>query len=200
MKVRMKSTIALGAGVFAVAGIVAAPLVPAANAVTTNTTVNANVGSTISMTGGSTVSLVLNPGGNAVLTSASDAITVSTNSTAGYTLTLADSDANLNLASGANTIGPTSGTFAVPAAMTTNKWGFALPGGTGFDPTYNVENNSTTSTSKWAAISATAATLKNTSSTATNDPTTIWYAAKVDSSQPTGTNYQDQVVYTATAK
>ncbi len=84
--------------------------------------------------------------------------------------------------------------------MDTNRWGFALPGGTGFDTTYQVENNATSSTSKWAAISASAATLKNTTGTAANDPTTIWYAVKVDSSQPTGTDYQDQVVYTATAK
>lgn len=173
MKVRTKSTIALGASVFAVAGLVAAPLVPAADAITANTTVNASVGSTISMTGGSTVNLALNPGASAVLSSASDAITVSTNSTSGYTLTLADADANLNLVSGANSIAPTSGTFAAPKAMDTNRWGFALPGGTGFDTTYQAENNATSSTSKWAAISASAATLKNTTGTAANDPTTI---------------------------
>jgi hypothetical protein len=135
-----------------------------------------------------------------MVSSASDIISVSTNNTAGYTLTLADSDATTNLVSGGNNITATSGTTTTPAALGTNKWGFALPG-TPFDTTYTAENQSTSSTSKWAAVPATGSPfqLKSTATTAAGDTTTVWYGVKVDATQATGT-YTDSVTYTATTK
>lgn len=209
MKHSVKMSLALGAGVLAVVGAVAAPAMQA-DAVGVNTNVRAVVGSTITLTTtsqgtGNNVDLNLTPGGTPVLTSASDTLTVNTNSTAGYLLTLADGDATNALThtvTSSYTIAAQGGT--VPATLASNTWGFAVPGktlgGQSFDASYAAETNSTTSTSKWGAVPAPASpyTLKSTSATATNDQTVVWYAAKVDSSKPTGT-YTDQVVYTATA-
>lgn len=209
MKNTVKVSLALGAGVLAVVGAVAAPAVQT-EAASVNTNVRAVVGSTITLTTTSqgtsnNVDLNLTPGSSPVLTSASDTLTVNTNSTAGYLLTLADTDTTTALThtvTSSYTIAAQSGT--TPATLAANTWGFAVPGksygGQPFDASYAVESNSTTSTSKWGAIPVPASpyTLKSTAATATNDQTVVWYAAKVDSSKPTGT-YTDQVVYTATA-
>ena len=204
MKQLLKTSLTTGAGLAAVACLVAMPALQA-EAVTVNANVRAVVGAAITLTTTSqgtsnNVDLNLTPGASAVLTSASDALTVNTNDSLGYTLTLADADTTYTLTSGGNTIAATANTTATPATLAVNTWGWALPGAP-WDATYTVESNNTASTSKWAAIptSASPYTLKSTSATATNDVTTVWYAAKVDSTKPTGT-YTDGVVYTATAK
>ena len=205
MKKILKSSMVLGAGASLVLSMVLVPSFQA-DAVTVNPTVRAIVGAAITLTTTSqgtsnNVDINLTPGASPVLSSQSDTLTVNTNNTLGYNLTLADADTTYTLTSGANTIAASANAIGTGAALATNTWGFALPGGTGFDATYSPEANSTTSTSKWSAIpaSGTPYTLKSTSSTATNDQTVVWYAAKVDSTKPTGT-YTDQVVYTATAK
>jgi hypothetical protein len=204
MKKQIKSAFAVSSAVVAVVGLALVPTVHV-DAVTVNPTVRAIVGATITMTttsqgNSNNVDLNLTPGASAVLTSASDVITVNTNDTAGYLLTLADADAVETLTSGGNTIAASANTSAAPATLATNTWGFALPGAP-FDASYSAENNATSSTSKWAKIPSTGTpfTLKSTATTASNDTTTVWYAAKIDSTKPTGT-YTDQVVYTATAK
>lgn len=185
---------------FVAIGGVLAPL--SASAVTANTTINATVNPTITVASTGTVTLTLTPGVAAVESRASDTVTVNTNDTAGYTLTLADADAVTNLVSGANTIGAHAGTFAVPTALANNKWGYALAGGN-FTASYTPISNETGSTDKWAGMPATGSpqTLKTTATTATNDTTTVWYGVKVDSTQPSGvaTPYSDSVTYTATA-
>jgi hypothetical protein len=202
MKKQIKSTLALSSAVVAVVGLALVPSVHV-DAVTVNPTVRATVGATITMTttsqgNSNNVDFSLAPGASPVLSSASDTITVNTNNTAGYLLTLADGDATETLTNGANTIAASANTTTAPAALATNTWGFAKPGAP-FDVSYSAETNSTTSTTKWAKIPSTGSpyTLKTTAAVATNDTTTVWYAAKVDSSKPTGT-YTDQVVYTAT--
>lgn len=172
----------------------------AASAITANTTINATVNSTITMTTSGTVGLTLNPDASARLTSNSDTVTINCNSTAGYTLTLADTDATRTLTSGGNSIAAHTGTTGTPTVLANNTWGFALPGAP-FTATYSVENNSNSSTTLWAGIPdmGNPFKLKDTSAVATNEVTTVWYAAKVTSAQPTGT-YTNQVVYTALAK
>jgi hypothetical protein len=203
MKQQIKSVFAVSSAVVAVVGLALVPTVNV-DAVTVNTSVRALVGATITMTttsqGSGNVDLTLTPGASPVQTSASDVITVNTNDTLGYLLTLNDADATEVLTSGANTIAASANTSAAPAALATNTWGFALPGGP-FDATYSVESNAVGSATKWAKIPSTGTpfTLKSTATTASNDTTTVWYAAKVDSTKPTGT-YTDTVVYTATAK
>jgi len=203
MKSNIKRRIGTLATTVAVLGIVVSPAI--ASAATENTTVNVDVGSSISITTSTTVNISLTPTSNGTLSSAKDTVTVSTNSSNGYNLTLADSDATTDLVNGSSdTFTATGGT---PAALTAGKWGFALASGTtgigvaGFDASYSAESNSTTSTSKWAGVPATgsAVTIKSTTSTATSDATDVWYAAMADTTQPNGT-YTDTVTYTATAK
>ena len=203
MKTTIKSALAASSAVVAVVGLALVPTVHV-DAVTVNPTVRAIVGATITMTTTSqstsnNVDLNLTPGGSPVLTSASDTITVNTNNTAGYLLTLADADTTETL-TGSATIAASANTTAAPATLATNTWGFAVAGAP-FDASYSAESNATSNTSKWAKIPSTGTpfTLKSTAATASNDTTTVWYAAKIDSTKPTGT-YTDQVVYTATTK
>lgn len=125
---------------------------------------------------------------------------VSTNNTAGYRLTLANSDATTNLVSGGNTIAAHTGTQASPTALATNRWGYRVVNVGGFGATaYSGESNITSSASTWAGVPATgsANTIKTTASTANLDLTTVWYAVRATSSQPAGV-YTDTVTYTAT--
>ncbi len=185
---------------FAIVAAVVAPV--AASAATANTTINATVNTSITVASTGAVSLSLTPGASPVESSASDTVTVNTNDTNGYTLTLADTDTNTGLVSGANTIAATAGTWATPATMATNSWGYAVAGSP-FSASYAAESNATGSAYVWAGMPASSApqTIKTTATTASNDTTTVWYGVKVDSSQPSGvaTPYSDQVVYTATA-
>ena len=185
----------IGLATFAV---LALPLAVSAATDTRNTTINANIGSTITVSAVATLAINLTPGGSPVVSSASDNVVVSTNNSTGYTLTLQDSDAVTGLSSGANTIAAHTGTKAVPTALANNTWGYAVPGGA-FDATYTAELNSTTSATKWAGVPANGAPaiLKTTATTASSDGTAVWYGVKVDSTKPTGT-YTDTVTYTAT--
>ena len=176
------------------------PVAASAATQTANTTINATVNEVISMTTSGTVALNLTPTVGGVVSSASDTITVSTNRTTGYNLKLSASDATANLTSGSNTITPHAGTFAAPTALANGTWGYRIVNAGGFGATaYSAESNNGTSTSTWAGVptNASSQTVKTTSSTATNDVTTVWYAAKVTASQPNGV-YTDTITYTAT--
>ena len=175
------------------------PVAASAASQTSNTTINATVNEVISMTTSGTVALNLTPTAGGVVSSASDTVTVSTNRTTGYTLTLKNADTTTSLVSGSNTITAHNGTPAAPTALATGSWGFAVAGAP-FDASYSAETNNGSSATKWAGVpssSGTAATLKTTGATATNDTTTVWYAVKANSSQPNGI-YTDTVTYTAT--
>jgi hypothetical protein len=184
--------------VLAALAVVVTPVVASAATQSANTTINATINEVISISTSTTVTLNLTPTAGGVVSSSSDTVTVSTNKTNGYNLTLADADASANLVSGGNNITPHTGTFAAPTALTNGTWGYAIAGGA-FDASYTAETNATTSTTKWAGVPVTGSpvTLKTTGSTASGDTTTVWYAAKANSSQPNGT-YSDTVTYTAT--
>jgi hypothetical protein len=193
-------TYKLGTGL-AVAAVLVSPVIASATINTTaNTTINATVGSAISMTTSGTVTIGVTPGASAAATSASDTVTVATNSSNGYTLTLADADATTGLTSGGNTIAAHAGTWASPTTLATNKWGYRVDGaGTfGAGPT-SAQTNQANLSGTWAGMPATgsAQTLKTTGTTAAADVTTVWYGVKVDASQPNGV-YSDSVTYTAT--
>ncbi len=185
-----------------VSGIVMLGLPIAASAASNNasTTINATVNSVISISTGTTVAISLTPTSGGVVSSASDTVSVSTNNSAGYTLTLADADATTNLVSGGNTIGAHTGTQASPTALANNTWGYRVVGAGGFGASaYSAETNNGSSSSTWAGVPATGSpnTLKTTGSTASGDTTTVWYGVKVNSSKVGGT-YSDTVTYTAT--
>ncbi len=185
--------------VASIVGIMLAPAIVSAASDSDSTTIEATVDSVISMSTSGTVTISLLPTSSGALSSSSDTVTVSTNHSGGYTLTLKDADANTSLVSGGNSFTAHTGTPGDPTALTNGSWGFAVAGGN-FDPSYDAETNNSSSTSTWAGIpasSGSAAELKSTTSTATNDATTVWYAVKADTSQAAGT-YTDSVTYTAT--
>jgi hypothetical protein len=176
------------------------PVAASAAVQTSNTAINATIADVISMTTSGTVAISLTPTVGGVVSSASDTVTVNTNRTTGYNLKLSASDATANLTSGANTITPHAGTFGTPTALANGTWGYRIVNAGGFTATaYSAETNNAASTSTWAGVPTNAApqTVKTTATTATNDVTTVWYAAKVTSSQPGGA-YSDTVTYTAT--
>lgn len=168
---------------------------------TAGTTVSSNVGSTISVfTTNGTVNVNTTPTASGVQTIASDTVTVSTNNSNGYTLKLGLTNATATLTSGANTIPQASGTFASPAAMTANTWGYRVDGiGTfGAGPTSSASNQAIGSTT-FAKVAASGSpdTIKTTNTTATNNTTTVWYGVATNTNTPSGT-YTDGVTYTAT--
>lgn len=164
-----------------------------------NTTINAILGSTISVSSSGTVNLNVTPISGGSQTSASDTVSVSTNHSAGYTLTLADSDGTTTLTKGGDTIAAHTGTQASPSVLANNSWGYRVDSIGGFSTGGAVENNVASSSITYAGVPASGApnTIKTTATTASGDTTTVWYAVKADTSKPNGT-YSDTVTYTAT--
>ncbi|HRJ06715.1 MAG TPA: hypothetical protein PK096_01855 [Candidatus Saccharibacteria bacterium] len=206
MAISVKQRVKVAGWAALAVAVASSPLTVSAIADTENTVINATVDAVISVTTGTPIAISLTPTAGGVVSSASDTVTVNTNNSAGYELTLKDTDTSSNLVSGGNNITPTSGTMAASTTLSNGNWGFAIATGTtgaetnNFDASYSTETNNASSTSKWAGMptsSGTAYKLKDTSTTATNDTTTVWYAARVNTSQASGT-YTDTVTYTAT--
>lgn len=180
--------------------VATSPITVSAATESADTTVNATVNSVISITSVSPVSFTMTPTAGGVVSSASDTVSVTTNSAGGYNLTLANVDADTSLTSGGNTITAHSGSQASPTTLANGTWGYRVVGVGGFTAgAYTGETDEASSTSTWAGVPATgsANTLKTTGTAATNDTTTVWYGAKVTTSQASGT-YTDVVRYTAT--
>jgi hypothetical protein len=176
-----------------------------ASAATANTTINAQIQPVISVGSSTTVALSITPASGGSISSASDTVTVNTNDSAGYNLTLSDGDTNTSLVNGVNTITAHSGTQAVPTTMTTNnKWGYRVDNVGGFGAGPGAVLNSVASSSlTWAGVPSSSSpnTLKSPTSPSGvgGDTTTVWYATRVDQTIPSGT-YTDTVTYTATTK
>jgi hypothetical protein len=85
--------------------------------------------------------------------------------------------------------------------MSANTWGYRVDGIGGFGAglTSSASNAAISGTIKFAAVAASGSpdTLKTTSSTASNDTTTVWYGVATTTAQPSGT-YTNSVTYTAT--
>lgn len=173
-----------------------------AGAATTSTTVNSAIGSVISVfTSSGTVNVNVTPTGSGAQTIASDTLTVSTNDALGYTLQISDTDTNTNLVAGGNNLPASSGTQASPVAQTVNTWGYRVDGvgGFGAGPTSS-QNSAAIGAIKFAGVPSSASpnTIKTTSSTASNDTTTVWYGVAANTTQASGA-YSDAITYTATA-
>ena len=200
----VKKVLIAGVGSLAVIGGILLPAVAfAAVSDSKNTTINANIGSTISINSTSgTVNLAITPTGSGSATSASDTVSVSTNNALGYILQLSSSSAQVTLTNGANTIAASAGTQAAPITLANNTWGYRVDGIGGFlsGPT-SAQTNQSSLTGLWAGIPASGSpnTIRTTNATATNETTVVWYGAKADTSKPNGT-YQNTVTYTATTQ
>lgn len=182
----------------AVAVVVSAifPAVVGAATATSNTTVTATIVGSISIDSltPSNVSISLTPTGSGVVSSASQAVQVSTNNTTGFKLYLKDANSDLTLGDPSGPIGAHAGTMLAPTALANDKWGFAIAGAP-FDTSYNTESNNASSTSKWAGITAADQQLKNVTGTGT-DTTTVWYGVRATTATAPG-SYADTVTYTA---
>ena len=168
------------------------------------TTVSSTVSPSITAESNSaTVNINTTPGPSPVQTINNDAVSVSTNDTAGYTLKIAASGASSALTSGANTIPTSTGTQASPVAMAANTWGYHVDtvGGFGTGPTSAVSNQAIGALT-FAGLPATASpnTLKTTAATASSDVTNVWYGVAVNNTQPaSATPYTVGITYTITA-
>ena len=195
----------LGAG--ALPGVVAA----AGETASLQTEVRAVINSTISITSSAqsatpanTVTinytpLSANDTSGGVAGTGTETITVNTNNSAGYTLTLMDDDSTTYLMSGGgDQINAAPGTIAAPQALsaaTAAQWGFR---------TNVIAPDGPVMPAGYAGITGTTGTpgvtniIKNTNSVATADQTVVTWGVIALSSQPSGT-YTDTVVYTAIA-
>ncbi len=186
------------------AAIVSLPVFSASAAQSdTNTTINATIDSTITITSNGTVNLSVVPTGSGAQSSASDTVRVSTNNAAGYSLALHMSTADQNLTDGSgHNIAPGSGSLAAPTALANNTWGYRIDGRGGFGAgATSAETNVANSAYTWAGIPVAPGgsptnIVKQTSAVANNDETTVWYSVKADSSLPNGV-YSGTVTYTA---
>ena len=155
---------------------------------------------TLSSTGA--VNLDVTPTQSGACSIASDAVSVLTDSTSGYSVQLASSSTDTNLVNGSSTIATSSGTAASPAIMNPNAWGWRIDGYSGFGsgPT-SAQSNIAAPISSFAGVPASnvaPATIKNSSSAANPAViTTVWYGLCADTSVLNGT-YTTQVTYTAT--
>ena len=152
----------------------------ALSALTASTTINSVISPVISLlTTSGTVNINALPTSGGVQTISSDTVTVNTNDSSGYTLQLAETGANSNLTSGANTIPTSSGTQTTPVVMAVNTWGYRADsvGGFGAGPTTGQSISAVSGTIKFAGMPATASpnTLADNSGTASNATTTVWY-------------------------
>lgn len=198
--VTTKQRISSWIGVFAVVGVVLAPVAASAATDSDTTTVNANVGSSITITTDGTVDIDVTPTASGSASSASDTVLVSTNNAIGYNLQLANGDTNTDLVNGTDTIAAGAGTQGTPLTLANNSWGYRVDGAGGFGAgATSAETDEADLTGTWAGVPASGSenTLKSTGSPATNDSTTVWYGVKADTSNPNGT-YTDTVTYTAT--
>lgn len=180
--------------------LLALPITAGAVTETADVTVNATVNLYITMTTSGSVAVNVTPAAGGAQTTQSDTVTISTNSTTGYTLTLSDTDANTSLINGNASVNASSGTQVSPIVLINNSWGYRVDGLGGFgagpgSATSNQSSNPLT----FAGVPASGSpnTLRTTASAAVNQVTTVWYSAKIDTSKPNGP-YSDSVTYTAT--
>ena len=162
---------------------------------------------TISVNAVSDISLQVNPSAAGTVAMVEDVITSSTNSPSGYKLYVSvDSDHNdIYLNGDSNNdvsgkkIAATSGTFDSPAALmndSSSSWGYAVPGLNNFDIAY--DPSSPSSSAKFAALPVIGEEqlIHEHEGVATDDTTSVYYGAKVDSNIAAG-HYIANVVYTS---
>ena len=208
-------------GLISITSIGLMGIASAANAYTSSTanTITVAVNPIIDISDGNSGTTTLGnitPTGAGRFSSATDALSVITNDTAGYTVTIQMAGASNTLVSGANTVAASAATTASPAALVvgsgtalqTGAWGFCVPSNSG-NGTYTTTfgtcdgtNSSVAMTSGLYApvpLAGAPFTLFNTSSSSVSTyTTTVTFAAAVNNGQASGT-YTGTVVFTAIA-
>jgi hypothetical protein len=215
MATKKQSFLRLALGLTTI-GVLGAPIVASAG---NTTAVSAVIGSTISISN-SNASTALNvtPTASTLQTTAKDTTTVNTNDTNGYQLTVQANVAALSCSSGGctgNNIAAGSGSCASPAALAADTWGYRIVTGASVNTALfpcnttvafgttvpSVGSNQAVTAEVYAALpTASADIVKQTSATATNDATDIYYKDEVSTSKPTGTYNGVTVTYAAVAR
>lgn len=159
----------------------------------------------ITLTTSGTVNLNSIPTTSGRYTTASDSVTVTTDSTTGYTLSLQNQSATEGaLVKGSDNIPAHGATAASPTTLGLNTWGFRVDGQAGFGagPTTAVTDQPSMSlTFAGVPLNGSPVIIKNntTGGASAGELTSVWYGIQVDNSKPSGT-YSSTVVYTATTQ
>lgn len=186
------------------AAIVALPVFTASAAETSNTTVNVTVNDALTISSDANLNLNLTPTATGVMSYGTSNVTVSTNNSGGYALSVT-TNANHSELRGANyasnnlaKISSSTGTYSSPQTMTANTWGYRVTGMTGNGPV-STSDTDTAMDYNWAGVpnnTQTGSTLKTTSSAASNNTTAVVYGVSANLSTPND-SYSGTVVYTA---
>lgn len=197
----MKKIIKYTSVVLTSAAIVALPIF-SASAETANTTITANIGSTISIQSTGTVDLNINPTASEAKASSGKAtVTVSTNNATGYNLKIGMNGADRNLKKTSDNIAAHAGTLNSPSVLANNTWGYRVENAGGFAAgNMTVQSNVNDLTGTFAGVPASGAEeqIKNHNTAAQSQQTDVLFGAKVDATKPSGA-YTGTVVFTATA-
>jgi hypothetical protein len=156
----------------------------------------------ISISSNNTLNLNLTPSPTGTCSVSKDTVSVLTDDSSGYTLTLANYYTSNALINGSSTINSIGGSQASPSTLSLEKWGYRVDGvgGFGSGPTTTQTNVNYPITPLFAPTpisTATPDTIATTSSIA--DPavsTNVWYGVCADTNIVSG-QYSTQVVYTA---
>ncbi|MEI6249099.1 MAG: hypothetical protein WCP00_00680 [bacterium] len=168
----------------------------------TSTVITVNVNSVLSINSSGSVTINVTPLPSGVQSANSDNVSVSTSNTNGYTLQLSNaSSSTTSLSDGSSHyILATPSVYTSPGILNANYWGFCSTTLAGFVcPSGPLTNQTISSSYNFAKVPVLGSpvSLKVTNTTSANDATTVWYAASLDTSQPSG-NYTGVVMYTAT--
>lgn len=156
---------------------------------------------TISIATSGTVTLPATTNPSGVVTIDKDIVTVTTNSSGGYTLSLESvSGSSSQLVNGGEVIPAISATAASPATLGLNEWGYRIDGALGFGagPTSAITSQPSSSlTFAGVPLLGAPQDIKVTASSApSGDVTNVWYGVRADMTKPAGT-YSSTVTYTA---
>jgi hypothetical protein len=156
----------------------------------------------ITISSSNNISVDVTPTSSGACSINNDSVSVLTDSSTGYSLTLSTNSTSTSLSNGSSNITTGSGSFSSPATLGVNQWGYRVDGAGGFGSgTSAVSNSSYPLSTLFAGAPAnnqTPTTIVTSSSAA--DPavtTTVWYGVCADSTLSSGL-YSGQILYTAT--
>lgn len=156
----------------------------------------------ITLTSNGSVNLDTIPSAASSCTISSDTVSVFTDSSTGYVLTINDNDISNSMSGSAGgTISPVAGSGASPSTISSNTWGYRVDNILGFGAGPTAATSNTAIPSLLFApvpLSSTAGDILANSSSAA-DPaiaTPVWFGLCANVSIPSGV-YSDDVVYTA---
>lgn len=155
----------------------------------------------LTLSSGGTTNINVVPTPTGACTVQSDTISVLTNNSAGYSVTATTSTTNNAMTGASGAITASGGSSAVPAALTSNTWGYRVDNLSGFGagPT-SAQSNGSVPSVFFAAIppSNQAGTVIASSSIAANPAvqTTVWYGVCANTTTASGA-YAVSVTYTA---